>query len=75
MIAVKEAAAGFLANKRIAVTGVSRDPATHGANAVYRRLRDRGCTVFALNPNADDLPPPASRLPPPAAAHRPASDI
>jgi hypothetical protein len=55
MIDVKEAAAGFLANKRIAVTGVSRDPASHGANMVYRRLRDRGYTVFALNPNADEV--------------------
>lgn len=55
MIEVKEAAAGFLANKRIAVTGVSRTPASHGANVVYRRLRDRGYTVFAVNPNAAEV--------------------
>lgn len=51
---IKEAAAAFLANKRIAVTGVSaRNPQAHGANVVYKRLRDRGYEVFAVNPNAD----------------------
>ena len=49
----REAASEFLANKRIAVTGVSRTPKTHGSNTVYRRLRDRGYEVFAVNPNAD----------------------
>src|SRR4051794_17369959 len=53
MIPVKQAAAEFLANERIAVTGVSRSPKDHGANVVYKRLRDRGYTVFAVNPNAD----------------------
>jgi predicted CoA-binding protein len=47
------AAEQFLTHKRIAVTGVSRSPKDHGANVVYRRLRDRGYTVFAVNPNAD----------------------
>lgn len=42
----------FLAQHRIAVVGVSRKPSGHGANLVYRRLRDRGYTVFAVNPNA-----------------------
>ena len=50
---VKDAAATFLANNRVAVTGVSRTPATHGANNVYQRLRERGYEVFAVNPNAD----------------------
>ena len=48
-----DAAATFLAQKRIAVTGVSREPKTHGANIVYRRLRERGYMVFAINPNAE----------------------
>src|SRR5687767_2544043 len=52
---IKDAAAEFLANKRIAVTGVSREPETHGSNVVYRRLRDRGYEVFAVNPNADEI--------------------
>jgi predicted CoA-binding protein len=52
---VKEAATAFLANRRVAVTGVSRTPKTHGSNTVYRRLRDRGYEVFAVNPNAAEV--------------------
>ena len=55
MIPVKQAAAEFLTNDRIAVTGVSRSPKDHGANVVYTRLRDRGYTVFPINPNADEV--------------------
>lgn len=55
MVTVKEAASAFLANKRIAVTGVSRKPEGHGSNIVYKRLRDRGYEVFAVNPNADEV--------------------
>ena len=51
----KEAACGFLEHRRIAVTGVSRVPKTHASNGVYRRLRDRGYEVFAVNPNADEV--------------------
>jgi hypothetical protein len=50
---IKEAASAFLASKRVAVTGVSRTPKTHGSNNVYKRLRERGYEVFAVNPNAD----------------------
>jgi hypothetical protein len=52
---ITEAATAFLANDRIAVTGVSRTPADHGSNIVYKRLRDRGYEVFAVNPNADEV--------------------
>jgi predicted CoA-binding protein len=55
MPTMKEAAAEFLANKRIAVTGVSRTAKDHGANTVFKRLRDRGYEVFAVNPNADQV--------------------
>ncbi len=55
MQSVKEAASAFLANKRVAVTGVSRTPKTHGSNIVYRRLRERGYDVFAVNPNAPEV--------------------
>jgi predicted CoA-binding protein len=55
MPTMKEAAAAFLANKRMAVTGVSRTPKTHGSNSVYRRLRERGYEVFAVNPNTDEV--------------------
>ena len=52
---VKEAASEFLTKKRVAVTGVSRTPKTHGSNTVYRRLRERGYDVFAVNPNAAEV--------------------
>jgi predicted CoA-binding protein len=55
MSTVKAAAAAFLANKRIAVTGVSRTPKGHGSNVVYGRLRERGYQVFAVNPNAEQV--------------------
>jgi predicted CoA-binding protein len=55
MQTVKEAAAEFLAKRRIAVTGVSRNPKGHGSNIVYQRLRERGYEVFAINPNADEV--------------------
>jgi uncharacterized protein len=50
-----DAADEFLACKRIAVTGVSRTPANHGANVVYKRLRERGYTVYAVNPNTETV--------------------
>ena len=55
MQSIEQAASVFLANKRVAVTGVSRTPKTHGSNNVYRRLRERGYQVFAVNPNAGEV--------------------
>lgn len=55
MLPIDEAAAAFLATRRIAVTGVSRTPKSHGGNIVYTRLRDRGFEVFAVNPNANEV--------------------
>jgi len=52
---IKDAAAEFLAGKRVAVTGVSREAKDHGSNVVYKRLRERGYEVFAVNPNADEV--------------------
>jgi predicted CoA-binding protein len=52
---IKEAAAEFLAGKRVAVTGVSRTGKDHGSNVVYKRMRERGYEVFAVNPNADEV--------------------
>jgi hypothetical protein len=52
MTRIKDAAADFLACKRVAVTGVSANPQGHGSNAVYTRLRDRGYQAFAVNPNS-----------------------
>jgi predicted CoA-binding protein len=52
---IKEAASEFLGKKRVAVTGVSRHPKDHGSNIVYRRFRERGYEVFAVNPNAEEV--------------------
>ena len=52
---IADAATEFLAKKRVAVTGVSRSPENHGSNVVYKRLRDRGYEVFAVNPNAEQV--------------------
>ena len=49
----KDIATEVLDHKRVAVTGVSRHPESHGSNVVYKRLRDRGYEVFAVNPNAE----------------------
>lgn len=54
-IPVLAAARDFLSNKRIAVTGVSRSPQDHGSNVVYKRLRERGYEVFAVNPNTESV--------------------
>jgi uncharacterized protein len=55
MPTTKEVASEFLAQRRIAVTGVSRTPKSHGSNIVYRRLRERGYQVYAVNPNAMEV--------------------
>jgi predicted CoA-binding protein len=55
MQTISEAAAEFLTKKRVAVTGVSRHPKSHGSNSVYKRLRERGYDVFAVNPNATEV--------------------
>jgi len=42
----------FLAQKRIAVAGVSRNASHHPTgNLIYRRLKDSGHAVFAVNPH------------------------
>lgn len=55
MTRIADAAQDFLGCRRIAVTGVSREPKEHGGNIVYKRLRERGYDVFAVNPNATTL--------------------
>jgi uncharacterized protein len=51
---LKRAAGAFLAHRRIGVAGVSREGG-HVANVVFRKLRDAGYEVFALNPNATEV--------------------
>lgn len=55
MIPIATAAHEFLSCRRIAVTGVSRSPGSHGSNVVYDRLVERGYDVFAVNPNATEI--------------------
>src|SRR3954447_11523572 len=55
MTKIKDAASEFLTSTRIAVTGVSRTPKDHGANTVYKRLRERGYDAIAVNPNAAEV--------------------
>lgn len=55
MVTVAQATTDFLAQKRIAVAGVSRIAGPHSGNAIYARLKERGYEVFAVNPNADEI--------------------
>ena len=52
---IADAAEAFLASRRIAVTGVSRNPSGHGSNAVFDRLLARGYEVFPVNPHTDAI--------------------
>lgn len=54
MATLKEAVADFLAQKRIAVAGVSRSSGK-AANMVYRTLRERDYEMFAVNPITDEV--------------------
>ena len=54
MMKIPDHVAAFLQGKRLAVAGVSRQ-ANQPANAVFRRLRDTGHEVFAINPHATEL--------------------
>ena len=54
MTTLRDAAEEFLAQHTIAVAGVSRDE-KQPANLIYRRLRDTGHEVYAVNPNAETV--------------------
>ena len=51
---LREAVQDFLARKRLAVAGVSRD-GNLPANLIFRKLRDAGYEVFPVNPNASEV--------------------
>ncbi|MCA1781308.1 MAG: CoA-binding protein [Intrasporangiaceae bacterium] len=55
MTRIADAAETFLQSRTIAVTGVSRDPKGEASNGIYRRLRERGYAVFAVNPQAAEV--------------------
>ena len=44
----------ILGKKRFAVLGASRDTAKYGYQ-VYRKIKAAGYTVYAINPNADEI--------------------
>lgn len=50
---IKDQAKAFLAQKRIAVVGVSREQGT--GNGIFTSLRRRGYEVFPVNPNATEV--------------------
>ena len=52
---LKEQTAAFLAQKRLAVVGVSRRSQTGTGNGIFRALRDKGYEVFPVNPEATRL--------------------
>jgi predicted CoA-binding protein len=54
MAQIPESVAQFLAGSRIAVAGVSRSKG-EAANAVYRKLKNAGYQVCAINPNASEV--------------------
>jgi predicted CoA-binding protein len=54
MMTMAEAAKDFLAQKRIAVVGVSRQP-NQAANFIFRRLQGAGHEVIPVNPHAREL--------------------
>ncbi len=47
--------AAFLDGKRFAVAGVSREPKMHVGNAIFKKLKESGFEVFAINPSAAEV--------------------
>jgi len=54
MTTYREAVDDFLAQRRLAVAGVSRS-GDQPANMIFRKLRDAGYEVYAVNPHADQV--------------------
>lgn len=54
MSTIKETVSDFLAQKRIAVVGVSRNGGA-AANTIYKKLREAGYRVFPVNPNTQEV--------------------
>ncbi len=54
MPSIVDQAHDFLAQPRLAVAGVSRS-GDGAANGIYRKLKETGHEVFAINPNATEI--------------------
>ena len=55
MTTLKEKVDDFLAQKCIAVAGVSRQEKGSAANAIYQKLKSAGYEVFAMNPKTETV--------------------
>ncbi len=55
MPTLREAVDDFLAQKRLAVAGVTRIKKAQPANLIYRKLRKAGYEVFPVNANAQEV--------------------
>lgn len=55
MTTLKQKVEEFLAQKNIAVAGVTRNRPNEAANAIYRKLKGAGYHVLAINPNAETV--------------------
>jgi predicted CoA-binding protein len=53
-MSLEEAAAAFLAQKSFAIAGVSRN-GDAAANYIFKRLKESGREVYAINPNAESV--------------------
>lgn len=49
----KEKVDDFLTQKKIAIAGVSRNPQTEVGNAIYKKFKEAGYTLYPINPNAE----------------------
>src|SRR4030043_547038 len=45
----------FLAQKHIAVAGVSRNPQAKAANRIFKKLKETGHQVYPINPRTDTV--------------------
>jgi predicted CoA-binding protein len=55
MATLQELVEDFLAQRRIAVVGVSRADRLSPANAIWKKLLGAGYEAFAVNPQADEI--------------------
>lgn len=55
MVTIATAAHEFLSCRRIAVTGVSRTPGSHGSNVIFDRLVEHGYDAVPVNPHATEI--------------------
>jgi len=55
MNTLTEKISDFLAQKNLAVAGVSRNPQGQAANAIFKKLKETGHQVYPINPRTDNV--------------------